>query len=43
MKKKIKSFSLSDKVIKAIEKAAKEQQRSISQIVDMALAEKLQA
>jgi hypothetical protein len=42
-KKKNKSFTLSQKVIEAIEKEAKKQDRSVSKIVDMILAEKLQA
>ena len=42
-KKKAKSFTLSPKVIKAIEKEAEKQDRSISKVVDMILAEKLQA
>ncbi len=42
-KKIVKAFSLSSKVIKAIEKEAERQDRSISKVVDMILAEKLQA
>jgi len=42
-KKKAKSFTLSPKVIKAIEKEAERQDRSISKVVDMILAEKFQA
>lgn len=42
-KKKAKSFTLSQCVIDALEKAAKEQKRSASQVVDLILAEKLQA
>ena len=42
-KKKAKSFTLSQRVIKAIEKEAVKQDRSASKVVDMILAEKLQA
>ena len=42
-KKKVKAFTLSPEVIKAIEKEAKKQDRSVSKIVDIILAEKLQA
>lgn len=42
-KKKVKAFTLSPSVIKAIEKEAERQDRSISKVVDMILAEKLQA
>ena len=42
-RKKVKAFTLSPKVIKAIEKEAEKQDRSISKVVDMILAEKLQA
>jgi hypothetical protein len=37
MKKKVKSFSLSPKVIDALLKKAKEEKRSESQVVDMML------
>ena len=42
-KKKVKAFTLSPKVIKAIEKEAEKRDRSVSKVVDMILAEKLQA
>lgn len=41
--KKVKAFTLSDKVIKAIEKEAKKQNRSMSNVVDMVLSESLKA
>jgi len=41
MKKTVKSFSLSPKVLEALKKKAKEEQRSESQVVDMMLAKSL--
>ena len=41
MKKTVKSFSLSPKVLEALKKKAKEEQRSESHVVDMMLAKSL--
>jgi hypothetical protein len=43
MKKKVKSFSLSPKVLEALIKKAKQEQRSESQVVDMMLEKMLLA
>ena len=43
MKKKVKSFSLSPKVLEALIKKAKEEQRSESQVVNMMLEKMLLA